>query len=179
MITKKEQVLIRQKALFDLIDNWSGIFFMSDTAITNELKEHYNTANKQTARRDIDELTDRFLIHKSYKWSNNKSNRVCTVVNRKKDLRFQSDSNYLEGIVLANPDCFKIHWRIGYDHFYGGIKKYIDALDERRGVTCTGVYLLKEPNKMLSKRPIQYRSTLKKDPESIGSDLYDDAPVPF
>ena len=179
-MTKKEHALKRQKALFDLIDQWTGSFFMTDQAIKDKMPEWYEDCNSKTVRRDIDTLTDRFLIHKSYKWSNHKTHiRICTVVNRKKDLRFQSDSNYLEGIVLSNPDCFKVHWRIGYDHYYGGAQKYIDTLNLHRGTTCTGVYLLKEPNKMLSQRPIRYKNITKYDNESIGSNAMDDEPLPF
>ena len=178
-MTKKETILKRQKTLFDYIDTFNGEFFKSDMTILEDLREHYGDSNSRTVRRDIDELTDKFLIHKSYKWIGDKSLRVCTVVNKNKDIRFQSDSNYLEGMVLANPDCFRIKWRIGYDNDQGGIKKYVDTLEDRKGVTCTGVYILKNPNKMLSDRPVRYKNIFKKDIESIGSDKYDNAPLPF
>ena len=173
-MNRAEHNSIRQKELFDFIDKWTGLFFMSNTAIMSEMANYQST---KTVERDINTLTDKFLIHKEYIWRGTKSTRVCKVVNRNKDLRWQSDSNYLEAIVLANPDCFKIHWRIGYDHYYGGIRKYIDVLDEHKGVTCTGVYLLKEPNKMLSKRPIRYKRMFVKDPEAIGQEI--DQPIPF
>ena len=178
-MNKSEQILKRQKALFDYIDTFTGTFFKSDTTILDALREHYGDCNSRTVRRDIDELTDKFLIHKSYKWINDKSLRICTVVNKTKDLRYQSDSNYLEAMVLANPDCFRIKWTIGYDKDQGGIKKYVDTLEDRKGVTCTGVFLLKNPNKMLSNRPVRYKNLFIKDIESMGSNKYDDAPLPF
>ena len=173
-MNRAEHNSIRQKQLFDLIDKWDGTFFMSNDTIMSEMANYHST---KTVRRDIDTLTDKFLIHKEYIWKGTKSIRVCKVVNRNKDLRWQSDSNYLEAIVLANPDSFKITWRIGYDTYQGGINKYLYALDTQKGITCTGVYLLKEPDEMLSKRPIRYKRMFIKDIESIGQEI--DQPIPF
>ena len=174
MITQKEKIRKRQKNLFDLIDTWSGRFMLGDKTIKETL--HYD--NEKAVSRDIATLKDKFLIHAALKWlTPSKSLRICKVVNRNKDIRRQSDANYLEEMVLANPDSFKIKWRVGYDHNEGGVRKYVDALDECGGTTCLGVYLLRQPSKMLSSKPVRYKPFYKRDIESMGIEI--DQPIPF
>ena len=174
-MNKREKILKRQKILFDLVSDWNGIFFLSDEMIMKKMPEY---SNYKTVRRDINMLEDKFLLSKKIKWTKtHKRRRYLSVVKRKADIRWQSDSNYLEEMVKANPDCFLIQWRIGYDHDSGGINKYINVLEESRGVTCTGVKLLSQPNNMLSSRPVRYKVKYVKDDEAIGEDR--DEAIPF
>ena len=176
-MTKTEQIHIREKVLFDLIDKWkSKDFMLSNESILEELPDHYSST--RTIQRDITTLKDKFLIHAEQRFINKaRSIRKCKVVNRNKDIRRQSDANYLEEMVLANPDSFKIKWRIGYDHNEGGVQKYVDTLEDNRGTTCLGVFLLNNPNKMLSKKPVRYKPFYIKDIESMGIEI--DQPIPF
>ena len=158
-MTKKEQVLQRQMKLFQLIKDWQGRFILSDAKILEMMPESYSTT--KTIRRDVETLKQRFLISsKTIFLSPSKSIREIKVINKNKELLKQCNYEYLEALALANPHCFLIKWRVGYEYHEGGIQKY---LDEKCPSTIignkwhnTGIWLLKEPSTLLSSKPIKY-----------------------
>ena len=176
-LSKSEEVLKRQMNLFQFIKGWKGVLFLSNDSLINKMA-HYS---RRTLIRDLDILEQKFLISRSYKWVNGKSIRYIKVVNHDKELLGQCNYDYLESLALANPDCFKVKWRVGYEYHEGGVHKFADYC--RKWHTTignswygTGVWLLKEPHQLLSSTPIKKRD-FKYDKESIGADI--DQPLPF
>ena len=157
-MTKKEQVLQRQMKLFHVIKAWDGTFLLSDQSIIDMMGD-YN--NRKTLQRDIETLKQKFLISTFQRFiSPTKSIREIKVINYRKELLRQCNYEYLEALMLSNSHCFKIKWRDGYNYKEGGVRKYVDEKNANTIVGTrwhgTGIYLLSQPSKLLSSKPIKY-----------------------
>ena len=171
-MTKKQEILKRQKKLVDFIKGWRGKMLLGD----EELTERLGYSSKRTLAHDLNILRKKFVLYSKLNWIDGvKSTREIRVTDNGKDLRNQSDSAYLEALALANPDSFRVEWNEGYDEMTGGVRKYIE--EKTRGAKCTGVYMLKEPSDLLSKRPIATPFV-----ESLSNEntyIYDPRPCPL
>ena len=158
-MTKRERVLQRQMELFQYIkDNSHYGLKQSNDTILSKLAHIYNS--KRTLQNDLDILEQKFLITRKIMFSNPTNKvRVIKVIDRSKELLSQCSYDYIEALALANPHCFLIKWRDGYQYHKGGVQKYVDYKPTYGRIIGTqwegtGMWLLKEPSELLSSKPI-------------------------
>ena len=137
----------------DLIEFIRG--FRSFRMANKTILKHLPEQTAKTLKVDLFKLEQKMFLRRSLRWKDNRSFRIITLVNKTKDLRFQTNRRYLEEIALANPSSFRINWRRGYEHFEGDVGEYLSSL-EQSGTTCTGVFFETEPTNLLNKAPLKH-----------------------
>lgn len=161
VLTKREAILKRQMDLFHFIKALPHGCKLSNEAILQKLAHIYNST--RTLQSDLNTLEQKFLINRKEKYINpSKSFRTISIVDNNKELMGQCNYNYLEALVLANPNCFKIKWRQGYRFHSGSIGEFLAVAPTFRRIGSdvygTGVFLLKVPSVLLSSAPFKYES---------------------
>ena len=180
-MNKKEAILQRQMELFEFIKEHSKYGFrMSNTGILEKMSHIYNTV--KTIERDLGVLEQKFLINRNNTYiSPTNSYRIIKITNRSKELLSQCNYDYIEALALANPHCFKIKWRDGYSYREGGVRKFLDEKNAKTHIgrqwSDTGVWLLSQPSKLLSKRPIKHDQEEINDPDN--KSYLDNRPAAF
>lgn len=159
-MNKQEEILQRQMDLFHFIKALPGGCKLSNESLLGKMSHIYSST--KTIKRDLNTLEQKFLIARKLRYlTATKSVRTISVVNNNKELMRQCNYNYLEALVLANPNCFEIRWRQGYTFHTGSIGEFLSVSPTYRRIGYdahgTGIYLLEQPSIFLSSAPFRYK----------------------